>query len=47
MIYTQKKYVRKPRGAKAGTVFVEREKMLMVRPVEPPKEQMADAVEPE
>ena len=47
VIYTQKKYVRKPRGAKAGTVIVEREKMLMVRPVEPPKEQMADAVEPE
>ena len=43
VIYTQKKYVRKPRGAKAGTVYVEREKMLMVRPVEPPKEQMADA----
>jgi|KBSSwiStaDraftv2_1062776.scaffolds.fasta_scaffold164862_2 predicted ribosome quality control (RQC) complex YloA/Tae2 family protein len=47
VIYTQKKYVRKPRGAKAGTVIVEREKMLMVRPVEPPREQMADAVEPE
>jgi predicted ribosome quality control (RQC) complex YloA/Tae2 family protein len=47
VIYTQKKYVRKPRGAKAGTVIVEREKMLMVRPVEPPKERMADAVEPE
>jgi predicted ribosome quality control (RQC) complex YloA/Tae2 family protein len=45
VIYTQKKYVRKPRGAKAGTVIVEREKMLMVRPVEPPKEQMADAPE--
>jgi predicted ribosome quality control (RQC) complex YloA/Tae2 family protein len=43
VIYTQKKYVRKPRGAKAGTVYVEREKMLMVRPVEPPREQMADA----
>ncbi len=42
VIYTQKKYVRKPRGAKAGTVYVEREKMLMVRPVEPPREQMAD-----
>ncbi len=42
VIYTQKKYVRKPRGAKAGTVYVEREKMIMVRPVEPPKEQMAD-----
>ena len=47
VIYTQKKYVRKPRGTKAGTVYVEREKMLMVRPVEPPREQMADAVEPE
>ena len=47
VIYTQKKYVRKPRGAKAGTVIVEREKMLMVRPVEPPKEKMADVVEPE
>src|SRR5262245_31965421 len=42
VIYTQKKYVRKPRGAKAGTVVVEREKMLMVRPVEPPREQMAE-----
>jgi len=43
VIWTQKKYVRKPRGAKAGTVYVEREKMIMVRPVEPPREQMADA----
>lgn len=41
--YTQKKYVRKPRGAKPGLVYIEREKALMVRPVEPPKEQMADA----
>jgi len=47
VIFTQKKYVRKPRGAKAGTVHVEREKMLMVRPVEPPREQMADVVESE
>src|SRR5262249_8404584 len=44
-IYTQKKTGRKPRGAKAGTVHVEREKMLMVRPVEPPREQMADVAE--
>ena len=29
---TEKKYVRKPRGAKAGTVAVEREKVLMVPP---------------
>lgn len=43
VIYTQKKYVRKPRGAKPGTVYVEREKMIMVRPVEPPRDQMADA----
>jgi predicted ribosome quality control (RQC) complex YloA/Tae2 family protein len=43
VIYTQKKYVRKPRGAKPGTVYVEREKMIMVRPVEPPREQMSDA----
>lgn len=41
--YTLKKYVRKPRGAKAGLVYIEREKALMVRPVEPPREQMADA----
>jgi predicted ribosome quality control (RQC) complex YloA/Tae2 family protein len=47
VIVTQRKYVRKPRGAKAGTVYVEREKMLMVRPVEPPRERMADAPEPE
>lgn len=41
--WTLKKYVRKPRGAKAGLVYIEREKALMVRPVEPPREQMADA----
>jgi predicted ribosome quality control (RQC) complex YloA/Tae2 family protein len=32
VIYTQRKYVRKPRGAKAGQVICEREKMIMVRP---------------
>ena len=42
VIFTQKKYVRKPRGTKPGTVYVEREKLLMVRPMEPPREQMAD-----
>jgi predicted ribosome quality control (RQC) complex YloA/Tae2 family protein len=46
VIYTQKKYVRKPRGAKAGLVYLEREKTLMVRPIEPPKEQMSDAEPP-
>ncbi|MEE8576572.1 MAG: NFACT family protein [candidate division Zixibacteria bacterium] len=32
VIYTQRRYVRKPRKAKAGLVTVEREKSLMVRP---------------
>ncbi len=41
--YTQKKYVRKPRGSKPGLVTIEREKSLLVRPVEPPREQMANA----
>ncbi len=44
--YTLKKYVRKPRGAKAGLVYIEREQALMVRPVEPPHEQMAESREP-
>ncbi len=35
VIYTERKYVRKPRGAKAGLVTVEREKMLMVEPKKP------------
>ena len=41
--WTQKKYVRKPRGAKAGLVTIEREKTVLVRPLEPPREQLADA----
>ena len=32
VIYTQRKYVRKPRKAKAGLVTVEREKSVMVQP---------------
>jgi predicted ribosome quality control (RQC) complex YloA/Tae2 family protein len=44
--YTLKKYVRKPRGAKAGLVMIERERTLMVRPAEPPREQMAGSTEP-
>jgi predicted ribosome quality control (RQC) complex YloA/Tae2 family protein len=32
---TQRKYVRKPRGAPAGTVAVEREKVLLVEPALP------------
>jgi len=45
--YTLKKYVHKPRGARAGLVYIEREKALLVRPVEPPREQMSDAPPPE
>jgi len=37
VIFTRKKYVRKPRGAKPGTVVCEREKTVMVRPKEPPE----------
>ena len=42
VIYTRKKYVRKPRKAPAGTVVCEREKMLMVKPKEPPRSALAD-----
>lgn len=35
VIVTQKKYVRKPRKAKAGLVYCEREKTVMARPAEP------------
>ena len=35
VIVTRKKYVRKPRKGKAGLAHVEREKTVMVRPVEP------------
>jgi predicted ribosome quality control (RQC) complex YloA/Tae2 family protein len=47
VIWTLKKYVRKPRGAKAGTVVCEREKSLMVRPREPDKSNLADSEKPE
>jgi predicted ribosome quality control (RQC) complex YloA/Tae2 family protein len=42
VIYTLKKYVRKPRGVPPGTVTCEREKMIMVRPVEPGPESLED-----
>lgn len=32
VIYTEKKYVRKPKGAPTGSVIVEREEVLMVKP---------------
>lgn len=35
VIYTQRKYVRKPRGAKPGQVTCEREQMVLVEPVLP------------
>jgi len=35
VLYTLKKYVRKPRGAKPGLAVCEREKTLMVRPRDP------------
>jgi len=35
VIYTERKYVRKPRKAKPGLVTVEREKMVMVEPKKP------------
>lgn len=42
VIWTLKKYVRRPRKAPAGLATCEREKMLMVRPVEPPRSALAD-----
>ena len=35
VLYTPKKYVRKPKGAAPGTVFVEREKVILVKPENP------------
>ena len=42
VIVTQKKYVRKPRKAKAGLVYCEREKTVMVRPSEPGDSNLGD-----
>ncbi len=36
VVYAEARFVRKPRKAPAGTVSVEREKTIMVRPVPPP-----------
>lgn len=35
VLYTPKKYVRKPKGAAPGSVFVEREKVVLVKPENP------------
>ena len=43
VIFTRKKYVRKPRKAPVGTVVCEREKTLMVKPKEPERSSESDA----
>jgi predicted ribosome quality control (RQC) complex YloA/Tae2 family protein len=42
VIVTRKKYVRKPRKGPPGLALCTNEKTLMVRPLEPPKEALAD-----
>jgi predicted ribosome quality control (RQC) complex YloA/Tae2 family protein len=42
VIYTRKKYVRKPRKSPPGLAVCEREKSIMVRPQEPPRSALAD-----
>lgn len=37
VIYTERKFIRKPKGALPGEVIVEREKVLLVKPVPPEK----------
>jgi predicted ribosome quality control (RQC) complex YloA/Tae2 family protein len=36
VVYTQKKYVRKPKGAKQGAVILQKETTIMVTPTPPP-----------
>jgi len=45
VIWTLKKYVRRPRKAPPGLVVCEREKTLMVRPTEPPRDALADVAD--
>ena len=45
VIFTRKKYVRKPRGSKPGLALCEREKTVMVRPSEPESSDLSDATE--
>jgi len=42
VIVTRKKYVRKPRKGPPGLALCTHEKTLIVRPVEPPREALAD-----
>ncbi|NOT34890.1 MAG: DUF814 domain-containing protein [Candidatus Eisenbacteria bacterium] len=47
VIVTRKKYVRKPRKGPPGLAVCTNEKTVIVRPVEPPRESLADFVEPD
>ncbi|WP_210489303.1 NFACT RNA binding domain-containing protein [Rufibacter aurantiacus] len=40
VLYTPKKYIRKPKGATPGSVIVEREKVLLVKPENPFRQHM-------
>ena len=42
VIWTRKKYVRRPRNAPAGLAICEREKSLIVRPARPPRTALED-----
>ena len=45
VIFTRKKYVRKPRGSKPGLAVCEREKSVMVRPSEPEISNLSDSAD--
>jgi len=47
VVYTLKKYVRKPRGGKAGLAVIQREKMIMVAPRNPDEGRVAEWMEDE
>jgi predicted ribosome quality control (RQC) complex YloA/Tae2 family protein len=47
VVYTRKKYVRKPRGSRPGEADVQREKSVFVKPVEPPAESSFEESQPE
>ena len=47
VIVAKRKYVRKPRKARAGLVYCEREKTVMARPGEPGPETMAEGEQSE
>lgn len=47
VVYTLKKYVRKPRGGKPGLAVIQREKMIMVAPRNPDEGRVAEWMEDE